>query len=397
VRFLFRLYRDAFSGLPRDIWLLALVSLINRSGSMVVPFIALYLTVERGFTTKEAGQFVGLYGIGSVLGSYLGGWLSDRIGPVRAQQTSLTLGGVGFIALSTARQPVFIGLTIFLVSTVVEAFRPAVLASFSERSPSRVKAKSFALLRLASNLGFGVGPAVGGFLALYSYQWLFIADAVTCWVAAYLLTRLPARAESMSEAGSDAVAPRRPPWRDGAFLALLLMTVLLASALFQVFSTFPLYLREAIGYRENVIGLLLAFNALLIVSFEMVLIHWIQNHDRMRVAALGAFLLCGGLALIPLGTAAWYVALTVAVWTVGEMLALPILNVVVAERADKGYRGQYMGLYTMAYSIAFIIAPVVGTAVYEQFGPHLLWHGIGILGILLSASMVALRRRFRVR
>jgi predicted MFS family arabinose efflux permease len=376
---------------------LAVVALVNRSGSMVVPFIALYLTVDQGFSAKEAGQFVGLYGIGSVLGSYLGGWLSDRIGAVRAQQTSLILGGVGFIALSAVRHPAAIGLTILLVSAVVEAFRPAVMSSFAERSPSRVKAKSFALLRLASNLGFGIGPAVGGFLALYSYQWLFIADAVTCWAAAYLLTRLPAPSESMSSPGIDAVAPRRPPWRDGAFLALLLLTILLASALFQVFSTFPLYLRDVMGYRENVIGLLLAFNALLIVSFEMVLIHRVQNHDRMRLAGLGAFLLCGGLALIPLGTAAWYVALTVVVWTFGEMLALPILNVVVAERAEKGYRGQYMGLYTMAYSIAFIIAPVAGTYVYEHLGPHALWHGIGVLGLLLAVSMVALRKRFQSR
>jgi predicted MFS family arabinose efflux permease len=394
-RFIFRLYRDAFSGLPRDIWLLATVALVNRAGSMVVPFIALYLTVERGFTTQEAGRFVALYGIGAVLGSYLGGWLSDRMGAVRAQQASLFLGGVGFLALSVVRERTAIGFTILIVGVVVEAFRPAVMTSFAERAPARVKAKAFALLRLAANLGFGIGPAVGGVLALYSYQWLFIADALTCWAAALLLLRIPAREEPTSSSDTEEVAPRRHPWRDGSFLVFLFLVVLLASALFQVFSTFPLYLREAVGYRENFIGLLLSLNAFLIVSFEMVLIHVVQNRDRMRLAALGALLLCGGLALISLGKAPWFIAFTVVVWTFGEMLALPILNVVVAERADKGYRGQYMGMYAMAYSIAFIVAPVVGTSVYAHFGPHVLWHGIGVMGIVLAASFVALKKSFR--
>jgi predicted MFS family arabinose efflux permease len=394
VRFVFRLYRDAFSGLPRDIWLLAAVALVNRSGSMVIPFIALYLTVERGFTTEEAGRFVALYGIGSVIGSYLGGWLSDRIGAVRAQQASLFLGGVGFLALAVVRERLAIGFTIVIAGAVVEAFRPATMTSFAERAPARVKAKAFALLRLAANLGFGVGPAVGGVLALYSYQWLFIADALTCWAAALLLLRIPARGESTGGADTAEAAPRRLPWRDGSFIVFLLLVALLASALFQVFSTFPLYLRDELGHRENVIGLLLSLNAFLIVSFEMVLIHMVQNRDRMRLASLGTFLLCGGLALIPLGKPAWFVAFTVVVWTFGEMLALPIINVVAAERAEKGYRGQYMGMYTMAYSIAFIVAPIVGTSVYAHFGPHALWHGIGALGIVLAASMMGLRRSF---
>ncbi|MCP5115678.1 MAG: MFS transporter, partial [bacterium] len=176
-------------------WLLALVALVNRAGSMVLPFITLYLTAERGFTTKEAGQLVGLYGLGSALGAYLGGRLSDRVGPVRALQTSLAVGGVGFIVLGFVRERVTMGVTILAVSLIVEAFRPAVMSAFAERSPSSVRFKAFALLRLAGNLGFGIGPAVGGMLAVYSYRWLFVGDAVTCWAAAALLAVLPVRKE----------------------------------------------------------------------------------------------------------------------------------------------------------------------------------------------------------
>lgn len=127
----------------------------------------------------------------------------------------------------------------------------------------------------------------------------------------------------------------------------------------------------------------------------MVLIHSVQHRDRMRMAALGALLLCTGFALLPLRQAVWFVASTVAVWTLGEMLVLPVLNVIVADRAGKKYRGQYMGLYTMAYSFAFIIAPITGTWLYERFGSAILWHSIGGLGIGLCLALLLLRSRFR--
>ncbi len=387
-----RVYRDAFAGLPRDVWLLAFVALVNRTGTMVLPFITLYLTGERGFSVKDAGQIVGLYGIGAVAGSYLGGRLSDRIGAVRTQQASLALGGIGLLVLGSARGRIVIAATVLVVSLVVEAFRPAVMASFAERSPDLQQAKSFALLRLASNLGISIGPALGGVLALYSYWWLFVADAVTCWLAAALLMKLTRTQEAGSSHDIQARVPRRSPWRDGPFLLLLLLVVALASVFFQFFSTLPLYFHEVVGLEESAIGLLLFLNGFLIVVFEMVLIHTVQRFNRMSLAAAGALILCVGFALIPYGKTPWYMALTVAVWTFGEMLALPILNAIVGQRAGKGFRGQYMGLYTMAYSFAFIIAPIAGTFVYERFGPAALWHSFGLLGLLLWLAFTALKK-----
>ena len=184
------IYREAFSGLPRDLWLLGVVALVNRSGTMVLPFISLYLTSARGFAPHEAGELVALYGVGAAAGAYLGGSLADRIGAIRAQQTSLFLGGTSYLVLGalTGRWPIAIAL--FVSGAIVESFRPAVMAAYSERAAPEIKAKAFAFLRLAVNLGVGVGPAVGGFLALYGYRWLFYVDAATCWLAALLLFRI---------------------------------------------------------------------------------------------------------------------------------------------------------------------------------------------------------------
>ena len=385
-----KLYKEAYSGIPRDLWLLAVVALINRSGTMVLPFLSLYLTAERGVSPAEAGQLIAVYGVGAMVGAYLGGWLSDHIGAIRAQQLSLVTSGAGFLVLGAVRERCAIATALFFVSIVVEAFRPAVMASFAERSSDESRAKAFAFLRLAANLGVSIGPAIGGVLALYSYRWLFVADAATCWLAAILLLKLPPDHKGTSPE-SEQTAPRSP-WRDLPFLHLLGVIVVSASVLFQIFSTLPLYLREHIGYRENTIGMLLALNALLIVAFEMVLIHSIANRDRLRVVGIGLFLLCAGYGLMPYGTSFAYLAFTVCVWTLGEMLYLPIVNVIVSERAGHGVQGRYMGMLTMAFSLAFIIAPLAGTYTYETFGPRALWQAVGVLGVGLWMSVAPLRR-----
>jgi len=293
------------------------------------------------------------------------------------------------------RWGLWIAIAMLVVSAVVEAFRPAVMTSIAERATPQQKARAFALLRLAANLGFGIGPALGGVLASHSYRWLFVGDAVTCWAAALLLAVLPLGGRlRRADASAPEKAPRGP-WRDGPFLAMTALTVVLASCLFQFFSTLPLYFREEIGLPESRIGVLLSLNALTIVAFEMVLIHAVRDVDRMRLSGAGAFLVCAGFALVPHGTTLGYLALTILVWTLGEMLVLPILNAVAAERAGRGFEGQYMGLYAMAYSVAFILAPVTGTFVYERLGPGALWHGMGVVGLILGLCFVALSRVFR--
>lgn len=397
VQRLFRIYREAFSGLPRELWVLGAAALVNRCGTMVLPFMSIYLTVERGLGVAEAGRLVAVYGVGGICGGYLGGWLADHIGAVRAQQLSLVSGGVGFLVLGMIRQPLFLAVGLFAVATLVEAFRPAVMTAFAERAPAELRAKAFAFLRLTVNLGMGIGAAFGGALALYGYRWLFIADAATCFVAALLLLQVPAL-PTAAAAERDAMKTARSPYRDIPFLCLLALVIVFASVLFQIFGTLPLYLREYVGLRENAIGLLLGLNALLIVAFEMVLIHVVSRRDRMHVIGFGAFALCAGFALMPYHDATWYLAFTVSVWSFGEMLALPILNVVVAERAEQagpGVQGRYMGLYMMAFSAAFIVAPIAGTYVYDVFGPITLWHAMPVLGVGLWVGFVGLKPYLR--
>jgi predicted MFS family arabinose efflux permease len=381
-------YREAFSGLPRTVWLLATASLVNRSGTMVLPFLALFLTERRGFSTTEAGQVLACYGLGGAAGTYLGGWLSDRFDASRVMVGSLVLTGAGFLILGhlEARWAIFV--TVFFLSLVGEAFRPANSSAIAAASPPAERTKAFALYRLAINLGMTLGPALGGFLAARDYSWLFRVDGATCILAAgflWMFLSRDARAVDREEALAAAAA-ERSPWRDGPFMALAVLRFVLAMVTFQIASTFPLTLRDFHRFSKGEIGLVLGVNTLVIVLFEMVLVHRLSGRDPLKVVAMGSFLFCLGMALLPLGSGFAYVAFTVIVWTVGEMLTFPVLAGAVANRAGEANRGRYMAIFTLSFEGAFVIAPLAGTWIYQNFGPRALWLSCGAIGFVLLAG-----------
>lgn len=391
---LFTAYKEAFTGLPRAVWVLVLVGFINRAGTMVLPFLALYLTTQRGFSTAAAGAVLSLYGVGAAAGTLAGGWLCDRTDPNRIQVWSLLAGGGGLIALGYLRAGWSIAVAVVALAVVGEAFRPANSTALALATAPRDRPRAFALRRLAVNLGMTFGPAIGGFLALYDYTWLFVVDGATCILAAVPARSLFAAARRRAP-GPGAGAPGaagRSPWRDGPFLALIGLMTLLTLILFQLWSTYPLTMRAAYGLSEDRIGLLFAINTLLIVAVEMVVVQAARGFAPLRVVALGAVLLGGGLGIIPLGSTFAFAAFGAVVWTCGEMLSLPLAEAVVANRAGAGQSGRYMGMFATSFSVAFILAPLVGTAVYERLSPAALWYGCGGGGLALWVGFTALSR-----
>lgn len=380
-------YRAAFSGLPREVWVLAAATLVNRSGSMVLPFLTLYLTHRLGFSLAEAGSTLSLYGAGAVAGAAVGGWLADRLGAVRLQVLSLLATGVGFVVLGSLRGRLGVWLAVAALSVVAEAFRPASFSAVAAASPPEVRTRALALLRLAVNLGMSIGPAVGGVLAVRHYGLLFIVDAATCWLAAGVLAVALRRGRGHPR-GEEQPAQAARPWRDGPFLQLLVLVFLLATVFYQVLATLPLYLRAHFALAEDRIGLVFSVNTVLIVLFEMVLLRCVERVEPFRVAALGSFLVGAGFALMPLFSVPLWAPATVVVWTLGEMLSLPITNALAASRVSGEGRGRYLGAYLLAFSLAFVAGPAMGTAVYERYGASALWLGAGGVGVGLAAGFL---------
>ena len=174
-------YYASFAGLSPVIWLLSLVTLINRAGTMVIPFMTIYLTNQLNFSTVQTGYIMACFGAGSLAGSYLGGKLTDWIGYFQTMFWSLFLGGFMFFLLLFQKEFYAVAIVIFLVSLVIDLFRPALFSAVAIFSPEKDRTRSISLIRLAINLGFGVGPAFGGLIAeVYGFSWLFIVDGVTC-------------------------------------------------------------------------------------------------------------------------------------------------------------------------------------------------------------------------
>lgn len=394
IRSLGRQYVSAFEGLPRSVWLISFVLLVNRSGTMVLPFWALYCTSERGLSVSQAGELLAIYGLGGVAGSLLGGWLTTRVGSIRVQWLSLILTAVGFTMLGSMRTRLTMAIAIAFLSIVAEAIRPAVATATADFSPDGMRPRAMALNRLAINLGMTIGPALGGFLAFYSFELLFLCDAITCAVAAVVIFVFFRRGRNVhhhKEVESDSSNGRRP-WLDREFLLFLGIIFLSAIVFFQLIGTYMVYLRDAYGLDEWQIGLVLATNTIIIVLVEMVLVHRLENHNRLRVVAWGCLFVGLAFGVLPFGSGMAWAIFSMMIWTVGEMLSAPMSAAYVSLRADPRQRGNYLGIYTMTFSAASVVAPILGTRLYEV-NPNLVWFGGLAVSVGCFLSMIALSYR----
>ena len=359
------------AGLPRDSWLLALATLVNRAGTMVIPFLALHFTRNLGFSAGQAGLALAVYGIVSLLTSPFAGRLADRVGSQRILTLSLFLGGLGFWVLPLLRTlPQVLGGMVVL-SAVSEAMRPATLALVSDLAPPELRRQAFALNRLAINLGMSVGPARGGFLAARSFQTLFWVDGATSIAAALVLLLFPLRVGVVeSHAGAPpslgAIADRRL-----RYVILCLLPVLLV--FFQHEGAMPVWMVGDLGMPTQNFGLLFTVNTLLIVFLEVRLNGLTAYWSPARSLSVGSALCTIGFGALAFLTSYWGVLATVVIWTFGEMILFPSTAAYVSELAPPSRRGEYMGFYSMSFGIGFTLGPWAGLSVLEAAGARTLW------------------------
>jgi predicted MFS family arabinose efflux permease len=186
--------------------------------------------------------------------------------------------------------------------------------------------------------------------------------------------------------------PVSSPWKDVLLLRFLGILLVVGILFFQIFGTWTLYLRQVCGFPENRIGLLMTINALMVAFFEMQLIHRIEKKEPLPLMALGTLFMAAGYALLPLMKNYGFIALTVILWTIGEMLIFPLAGAFIESRSSSGNSGTYMGLFTLTFSLSMMISPVLGTWVYNHFGPKTLWLAAGVGGLLAGIGFLNLRR-----
>jgi predicted MFS family arabinose efflux permease len=390
-------YRNSFRGLSRDIWLLALITLINRSGTMVVPFLTVYMTSSLGFSLKEAGWVMAAFGCGSVLGTFIGGKLTDKGGYFPVMVWSLFLGGLMFLGMMFMKTLEHILVYTFFLSSVAEMFRPANLVSISAYSTPENRTRSMALVRLAINLGFTAGPAIGGFLAYHvGYRGLFIADGLTC-ISASLLLIWFLKPGKRGESARHERLPKEglPPWKNLRFLRFMAFVIMNAMVFMQMFGTLPVFFKNDMKLNEDQIGLLMALNGLMVATLEMPLIYVTEKkYNKMRLMTLGALLTAlSYLGFVLMGDMLLVAVLCILFLTFGEMFSFPFSNTWAMENSSSGRQGEYMGWYSMGFSVSFILAPLIGLSIAEAFGFHALWLIMTGIGLMAMAGLGAMGRK----
>jgi len=387
-------YLNSFKGLSREVWWLALITLINRAGTMVIPFLSLYLSKSLDFTAHQIGWIMTIFGLGSTIGSWLGGKLTDKIGYYKVMVFSLLFTGLLFIGLQYLSSFSLFCLGIFFVMLVADMFRPAMFVALSAYSKPENKTRSVTLIRLAINLGFSAGPAIGGIIITnLSYNGLFWIDGITCILATLFLINVlnPKVTKPL-----DSVTTENPksPYKDKPFLFFLGAMVLFGIVFLQYFSTMPLYYNKVHSLSELEIGLLIGLNGFLIFIFEMPLIKWLENTTYTKIGLILFGAILTGLSVIILNITSWTGILIIGMllMTFGEMIAFPFSNAFALDRSKKGNPGEYMALYSISFSIAHIFGHNAGLRMINYSGFENTWYFISALACLCVFSLFFLKK-----
>ena len=389
------LYKNAFTGLNPSVWLLSLVQLINRSGTMVVPFMTMYMTQSQGVSITQAGFVLTCFGVGSILGALAGGKLTDKFGYYPVMLGTLTFGGFSFFVLGLLHDYTWICVMTFVLAMINEAFRPAGMTAIGAFSNAETRTRSSSLVRLSVNLGWAIGASIGGLIASYNYQYLFWVDGWTNLFAAFIVLFFLKNRPIVKELPKTQTTLFVSAYNDKAYMIFIFLSLLFAICFFQVFTTLPLYLKRELLLSERQIGLTMALNGLLIALFEMVIITKISKKtNELNYIILGTLIVGFSYILFNLFPINPFLIAVIAsiIITIGEILSMPFMMSFWLNRSNESNRGQYAALYTVSYSAAHILGPSFGGLIADHYGFHILWWVIFIMSIFTALGYYYLKQ-----
>ncbi|MFD3455932.1 MDR family MFS transporter [Streptomyces sp. NPDC058691] len=397
-----RVVRETVSGLPRTFWWLWTSTLINRLGAFVVTFLALYLTMDRGYSATYAGLVASLYGLGGAVGAIVGGVLTDRVGRRSTMLLAQLGAAAGTAALAYVNGQVAIAAVATALGVASSASRPAVQAMMADMVPAKDRVRAFSLNYWAINIGFGVSSAAAGLIASQGYFWLFLGGAVMTLLCALVIwAKVP---ETMPESGpgagpASAAGTSRAGLgivlRDRRFMAFVALTFLLGTVTQQGSTTLSVDMGRQ-GFSASQYGLVIGLNGLLIVLLQIPLTRMVEGRSRAALLTAGTVLMGWGFGLTAFAGSVAFYAFTVAVWTIGEILHAPASMSLVADLSPTHARGRYQGMYSIAWPAAAFAGPLLGGVALDRWGGGVAWGACAVVGTVAGAGYwLLLRERTR--
>jgi MFS family permease len=385
---------------PRQFWIITMSRFIDQvGGALLFPFITLYITQKFDVGMTQVGVIFGEVAIFSVVGTILGGALTDRFGRkgmvifglLASAFINMTLGLVNRIEWVYLGAP-FIGL-------FANAAGPAHGAMVADILPEEKRAQGYGIMRVVFNLAVVIGPAIGGLLAVRSYLLLFIADAVTSTITAIIVAvaikeSKPELAEGEEEQTvAETIGGYRDVLRDVTFLLFIGAFILLSLVYMNMNTTLGVYLRDTHGIPERGFGYLLSMNAAMVVLLQFPITRRIAKYRPMTMMTVGTVLYAIGFGMYGFVSTYLFFVVAMVIITIGEMLVAPNSQALAASFAPEDMRGRYMAMFGFSGLIPTAIGPLLAGIVMDNLDQRWLWYAAGILGLAAAGAFSLLQRR----
>ncbi|WP_395048009.1 MDR family MFS transporter [Flavobacterium sp.] len=384
-------YFDNFRGFSREVWVLTLITYINRAGAMVMLFLTKYLHDNLFFSLTQIGWMFVCIGVGALFGNWIGGKLTDRLGFYTVMMSSLFLTGFGIISLMFLYNFVEICIGLFIVTAFADIYKPAMYVAVSNFTNKNNRTRALTLVRLAVNLGIVSGPIIAGLVIQKdNYDMLFWIDGITCIIAISVFMLLideskiyKARRKIHRDRKKNEEVNKDLKF-DTNYVIFLFASFLTAFLFFQLFTTIPQYNSDKLKLDELEIGMLLALNGLLIFLFEMPLIGFLEkkSFEATKIILLGSVFMTSGFFFLLFSKSVFVLIISIFLITLGQILLFSFSNSFAFTRAVHGKEGKYMAFYAMSFSAAQILSPKIGLSVIENFNYFSNWLLMGVIGLV---------------
>lgn len=368
------------------IWVIAILDLLTAAGfSLSIPFLSLYLYQNRDIPMTLVGTIILIGGIFSAVTHMVGGELSDRFG-----RRLILLIAIGIRVPTYAGMAVLIGVSapiwaislVYIVGQSVGMMaRPVLSAMVVDLVPKERLTETYGFLRVGQNLGWAIGPAVGGYLATFlPYAWLFGVAALISvlgfpFVLFFLRESFQKTAGQVEPLGIFSIAS------DRVFLIFTGVSLLVLLVAGQMMSTLSIFTVDRMGFSTAQYGLLLTVNGLVVILFQYPVAHRVSTMIKSKVLILGSLLYGVGYLFFGwIGSFALAI-LAMVILTVGEIIFSPVALSVVGELSPEKYRGRYMGFYELSHTLGFTAGPLLGGILLDSF-PTDSWPIWGIIAFI---------------
>ncbi|MDP2918596.1 MAG: MFS transporter [Dehalococcoidia bacterium] len=375
---------------PPGVWLMTAVDTFITIGfSIALPFLALYLHKERGLPMSVVGMLFLISGLCTAATNIYGGILSDRLGRRRLfiVITTVSIFAYAALALLTGyNAPVWVIALVYIAArSIIGTINPTVMAIVADLTPKDRLTETYAFIRVGGNIGFALGPAIGGYLmTVVSYGWLLGVSALTCLIVAVLVYFF---LRESFVAGKDRVDFKSMVaiTLDRYFLVFTIFAILLTLSVAHLGSTLSVFAVERVGFTTAQYGLLLTANGIMVAVTQYPVAYLVNKLSRARGLILGSLLYAAGYLTMGWVTGFSWALVSMVIITAGEVTFSPISSSIVAESAPADKRGRYMGFFALSQTIGFSISPLFGGVLLDLFpaNPIALW------GIIASVGLVA--------